>query len=215
MVTKVIQDVQFTRITRLLRTGRGYLSRGSHYANLGWLLYGFMALALPMTSETCVARSQKFDSRYTDLDKDCRQVIKPVIEAEEEETGEDMPRICRGFGGYHVRIGYSAMATHVGIESDDGSFSLPLQAKTPCFQHHSRKIEWREVNGQTFAVIARIICYRMDTLSPEVSRNRTRIGEYLLVRGLKGHENFSQDIDVDKSPYANALARRVADGLRE
>ena len=67
------------------------------------------------------AQSPKFSSLYTNLKTDCQPAIKLK---RGEELGSDMPLRCKGYGGYEIRVGYSAMSSQfsinrIGKDSED------------------------------------------------------------------------------------------------
>lgn len=128
----------------------------------------------------------KFSSVYTDLNKQCKAAFKKVGE------GQDMPLTCKGYGGYKIGIGYSAMYAHIAAETLDGKNVIQLAtAQINYDQEKGRKIEWRLANGKPFAVIL-------------------RVEDKLLVKGLRGHEKIDYDLDA-KMTDANQQARDMAD----
>lgn len=128
----------------------------------------------------------KFTSVYTDLSKQCKNAFKEVGE------GQDMPLTCKGYGGYKLSIGYSAMYAHVAAETLNGKHVIPLTTAQINYDlEKGRKIEWRLANGKPFAVIL-------------------RVEDKLLVKGLRGYEKIDYDIDA-KTPNANQQARDMAD----
>ena len=129
----------------------------------------------------------KFSSVYTDLNKQCKAAFKEVGE------GQDMPLNCKGYGGYRLSIGYSAMYASLIAETLDGKNSIPLtSAQINYDREKGRKVEWRLANGKPFAVIL-------------------RVEDKLLVKGLRGYEKIDYDIDVKTTPNPNQQARDMAD----
>lgn len=53
------------------------------------------------------ARATEFSSRYTELRRDCRSALTKKAEKEALALGEDIPDRCKGYGGYHVIVGYT------------------------------------------------------------------------------------------------------------
>src|SRR5215217_1576430 len=107
--------------------------------------------AATTTPATTAAAGPAFTSAYTDLNKDCEAAFK------EEEVGEgqDMPLKCKGYGGYHISIGYSAFGSHlgVGLEGDE-NFSTSLASQSIGYNDEKgRQVEWRMADGLPFAVI--------------------------------------------------------------
>ena len=146
-------------------------------------------------------RSQtKFTSVYTNLMRDCR--------VSRGTNGTDDAGVCRGVGGYQVRIYSSAAAVHINVEikGTDDSFSLATVGTD--FDESKSRIEWRLADGKPFAVIIRVPEYGDPTRdSPNLGEV---IGEELNVQGLKRFASLSFSIDAKES-NANAKARELAD----
>lgn len=76
------------------------------------------------------------------------------------------------------------------------------------FNQNKIKVEWRTANGKPFAVILRVSKYGdTDDENPYIGK---KIGEELIVMGLKGFENIDFKVD-SKTPNANVKAREMAD----
>lgn len=152
-----------------------------------------------------------FTSDYTDLNKDCQAAFK------EEELGEgqDMPLKCKGYGGYHIAIGYSAWGSSLTaqMESDENvSIALAMQSLT-YNDEPGRKVEWRMADGKPFAVILRVSHYdekKAETTGDNPYQDKYKTGESLVVKGLKGYERIDSKVDA-KDPKANEKAREMAD----
>jgi hypothetical protein len=154
----------------------------------------------------------KFSSVYTDLNRDCKSALTKREEREAEARGTDIPERCKGYGGYYVDVGYSAMASDLRIYktgSDDfvGLGMFPLNYT----DERGRKIEWRMADGKPFAVIIRVPEYGGEpTSSDNVFDPKYKTGESLRVSGLKGYEHIEANVDA-KTPNANVKAREAAD----
>lgn len=139
-------------------------------------------------------------SVYTDLKKDCRNKFKSVGE------GQDMPLVCKGFGGYKIHIDYSASSEMYRAEKGDDAVGLfsHLIGRVP-----AKKIEWRMANGKPFAIIVRVNKYdeEGDPYTPK------RIAQLLLIKGLSGYEHIDFEVDATL-PNANAKAQQMADSNR-
>jgi len=146
----------------------------------------------------------KFSSSYTDLKTQC----KPLSEGEPQ--GDDTPLRCEGYGGYEVRIDFSAASSHVGVQPAGGSEERISLAEQPLDYDSKRKIEWRFADGKPFAVILRVDKAKPDLDPSEMWRPENKTGESLLVKGLKGFEHIDFEVDA-RSPNANAKAREMAD----
>jgi hypothetical protein len=173
-----------------------------------------ISLVLAASSQTSQSksRSPKFSSVYTDLNRDCKSALTKKEEKEAEAGGTDIPERCKGYGGYYVDVGYSAMASSISIykqgsEEFIGLGMFPLNY----VDEKGRKIEWRIADGKPFAVIWRVPEYKDEgRSSAEIWDPKNKIGESLRVRGLKGYEYIEEKID-GKTPNANAKAREMAD----
>jgi hypothetical protein len=160
---------------------------------------------------TALAPAPTFTSAYTDLNKDCKGAVK------ESEVGEgqDMPLKCKGYGGYYISIGYSAMASHVGVqmEGDEDSLIGLINAGIGYSDEPGRKVEWRMADGKPFAVIIRVTDYdvpKAEAAADSPYQDKYKTGETLVVKGLKGYERIDFTVDA-KDPKANEKARELAD----
>lgn len=154
-------------------------------------------------------RAVKFSSVYTDLKSQCGSALTRKEEKEAEEAGQDIPSLCKGYGGYEIFL-----------SSDGGTTQLQVRVKTRKKEKevavmenmhiadpiYTRKVEWRLANGVPFAVIFR----RDVNEAPEDPANRKKTGEVLRVIGLKD-ENIDFEVDVKTTPDPNEEARRLAD----
>jgi len=76
------------------------------------------------------------------------------------------------------------------------------------FDQTKIKAEWRTANGKPFAVIMRVAKYgETDDENLYIGK---KIGEELIVQGLKGFEDIDFKVDA-KTPNANVKARKLAD----
>ena len=170
----------------------------------------FIAAAYPKAQGSRSPAAPRFTSLYTDLNKECKAAFKES----ELNPGSDMPLRCKGYGGYHIYIYYSARAAHVTIrenKSDDVSFFLATQALA-YGDDKGRKIEWRMADGVPFAVILRVSNYddRRAVNADNPLQDQYKTGESLVIKGLKGYEHIEGSVDA-KTPDANARARQLAD----
>ena len=147
----------------------------------------------------------KFSSAYTDLKTQC----KPTTA--EEAEGVDTPLRCEGYGGYEIRIDFSAASSHLRIQPKGGETEESVHlAAQPLDYDAKRKIEWRLADGKPFAVILRVDKAKVGVDPAEMWRAENKAGEALLVKGLKGHEHIDFEVDAG-TPNANARARELAD----
>ncbi|MBP7415802.1 MAG: hypothetical protein WBC19_12830 [Pyrinomonadaceae bacterium] len=141
----------------------------------------------------------KFTSVYTSLKTTCRDF--------DGSNGSDGYSICKGPGGYQVRIYYSAASTHINAERKGKDDNFPLATASVGFDWGKTKLEWRLANGKPFAVIIRIPKYA----EPADGEYYGKVnGQELVVAGLLGYEDLRTKVDA-KTAGANALAREAAD----
>lgn len=142
----------------------------------------------------------KFSSVYTNLNKDCKTLGGG--------DGQDEAFDCRGAGSYRIDITPSAAVLFIAARTPDKKDSIPLASQDMGFDQTKIKLEWRTANGKPFAVIMRVAKYgEPDDENPYLGK---KIGEQLIVKGLKGFENIDFAVDA-KTPDANAKARELAD----
>lgn len=125
-----------------------------------------------------------------------------------EVEGADGWTVCQGVGDYQLQIFYNFYGHEfISVESDRLAFSTSLTT-TRCSASHyyGAKIEWRLAEGEPFACIIRVIC-----LAENESGELITEGEYLIVKGLDGHEDIDFEIDVRTEPDANRKARELAE----
>jgi hypothetical protein len=154
-----------------------------------------------------LVQANRFSSVYTNLKTECRAAFR---QKKGEENGQDMPLRCKGFGGYEIRIDYSAVSSNLRVQTlgDKAGDSIQLGMQ-PLAYDQTRKIEWRLANGKPFAVIYRVDKSKSDQ-PEEMWAPQHKTGEALMVKGLKGHEDISFELDA-KTPNVNTKAREMAD----
>ena len=179
-------------------------SKASRLFSLAVLCGGFVF------SQTVSSHGQaaKFSSLYTNLKTECTAAIK--LKKGENPEGQDMPLKCKGYGGYEVRIDYSAASSSLRVQplgKSDQSITLGMQ---PLDYDQKRKIEWRLANGKPFAVIYRIVKSKSEQ-PEEMWRPENKAGESLVIKGLKGYEQIDLELDATTA-NPNVKAREMADG---
>jgi hypothetical protein len=171
------------------------------------------AFAFFAAASTVVAQGAKpnsparaaFTSVYTDMQRDCKFVRDPEAEAQ----GSDSPKVCKGFGGYQLTIGYSAWGAAVAVErAGKQGEHFPLGEDYGDYGARGEKVEWRLASGKPFAVIIRLGKYGEPSGDGNPFANRT--GSKLIVKGLKGWEQIDFEVD-GAATGANEKARRMAD----
>jgi hypothetical protein len=149
----------------------------------------------------------RFSSAYTALTK-CGSGMTKKEEQEAEEHGTDIPTRCKGLGGYHVYISYSACSSDISLEKGEESIRLAMQAGN----WKQKTVEWRLAQvgaiAKPFAVIFRVYEYGGSDLC---ATDGKITGESLIVKGLKGYEHIDQTVDVKATPNPNVKARELAD----
>lgn len=146
-----------------------------------------------------IKKSPKFTSVYTNLKTTCRSF--------DGSNGSDGYSVCKGPGGYQVRIYYSAAATHINTEIKGKDENFPMATASIGFNWDRTRLEWRLANGKPFAVIMRIPKYAEAADGEYFGKV---IGQELVVTGLKGFDGLKTTIDA-KTAGANSLAREAAD----
>ncbi|MGC2235535.1 MAG: hypothetical protein WA584_05215 [Pyrinomonadaceae bacterium] len=142
----------------------------------------------------------KFSSQYSNLDKDCKTI--------EGKNGTDDASDCKGVGGYRMHVWAAAAALYVATETPDKKDRIQLATQNFDFDQTKSTIEWRMANGKPFAVIMRVAFYSETVKEGEYFGKK--IGEQLIVVGLKGYEKIDFKVDA-KTSDANARARGLAD----
>lgn len=158
------------------------------------------AFAFVIVVTVAVAAQTRFTSVYTSLDAGCKTI--------KGENGTDNAFVCKGATGYEVNIFFSAAAMFINADVKATGETLNLATLDFGFDWRKKQVEWRLADGKPFAAILRVPKYgprkTSDLYFGEVE------GEQLIVRGLKGHDKISGEVDA-KKPNANARAREIAD----
>ncbi len=162
-------------------------------------LFASLAIAIFAVSISAQVKTPKFTSVYTSLKTSCKSY--------DGSNGSDGYSICKGPGGYQVRIYYSAAATQIVAEQKGKDGNFPISMANLDFKWEKSKLEWRLANGKPFALIMRIPKYA-DPADGEYFGKVT--GQELVVTGLLGFESLKTSINA-KTTGANALAREAAD----
>jgi len=170
------------------------------------ILLGIIS-SYPLKAQNNIGQT-RFSSAFTDLSKECQAAFKTVGE------GQDMPLKCKGCGQYYVYIYYSAFASHISIKANKGDDSIYLTAeKLNYSDKKDSKIEWRLAEGKPFAVILKVARYSEEAqdMGENPYKDKYKIGESLLVKGLKGYEHLNFEINAKTTPDAITKARELAD----
>jgi hypothetical protein len=152
------------------------------------------------------ARAAKFSSVYTNLKTQCASALTKKEEKEAEAMGQDIPFICKGYGGYEIYLGSHGAFTQLRVERKTDKESVVTETLHISDPIYNQKVEWRLADGQPFAVI-----FRRDLNDePDDPANVKKIGEALRVIGLKD-KNIDFWVDVKKFANPNEEARKLAD----
>lgn len=169
----------------------------------------FMAAALNQAQGLSEGeRTPQFTSVYTDLKRDCRSALTKKEEKEAEAIGDDIPMVCKGYGGYEIMLASHGTMTQLLVRTRKGGEVKDVVQETLYIGDpiYTRKVEWRLANGVPFAVI-----FRRDLMDePDDPSMKKKIGEVLRVVGLKD-ERIDFEVDVKRSANPNEEARRLAD----
>ena len=167
-----------------------------------WIIASLVVLssALFAAGQSKAARKTMFTSTYTSLGHGCQEI--------DGEGGTDGFSICRGPGGYQVRVYYSAASTQINAELRGKEFYVPLATLSLDFDQRKARVEWRLANGKPFAAILRVPTYGDPEKEFEYFGKVN--GGRLSIKGLKGHDDIDLAVDT-KTPNANAKARELAD----
>jgi hypothetical protein len=168
------------------------------YMKLLMIVFGLSLLVGNIYPQTG-AKTVKFSSLYSNLDKDCK-----AIGGKDEDQASD----CRGIGGYRIFISPTAALLFISANAPDKKTSISLVSQDFDFDQQKRKVEWRIANGKPFAVIMRVNKY--DDVADNIHYLGKKTGEELIVKGLKGFEQIDFTVDA-KTPNSNQKARDLAD----
>lgn len=179
------------------------------------LLLAAALAAFPQTAKR--NDSVRFSSVYTDLSRTCVEDATPKEKKEMENRGQDIPLVCKGFGGYRTHISYSAIEQYLYVENgeryEDHISIRPKDSRL--LEQFGSRVEWRLANGKPFAVIVRFEHFSGDYRDGEGPFDpKYKTGESLIVQGLKNFERIYFELDA-KTPNANQKARDLTDAAYE
>lgn len=153
-------------------------------------------------------RKVNFSSVYTDLNTQCKSALTKAEEREAERIGDDIPMVCKGYGGYELLLASHGAMTQLQVRMKRGAEVESVVEETLHISDpiYGRKVEWRLADGVPFALI-----FRRDVNDePDDPSMKKKIGEVLRVVGLKD-KKIDFAVDVKKSANPNEEARRMAD----
>lgn len=151
-----------------------------------------------MVTSNIINEKVNFSSVITNFQKDCKDEFSDI------DDGDDMPIVCKGPKNYAVRVNFSACCEHVQVlEKTKLIVNVPPQLINTITKG---TLEWRLANKQPFAIIV-----RKDKYSGDIALDPKKVGEVLLVLGLKSFEDLSYEIDVKKYHNPSQHARDLSD----
>lgn len=161
------------------------------------LLAGLPSLCLPAQAGNSAAREEtKFTSLYTDTKKGCKEEASELF-------------ACKGYGGYRIVMNYHGQFASGRIESVKPGYTLDFASMQSLGWQPT--VEWRMADGKPFAVIVRVDERDLSKFENTGDLSKIRkIGELLLVKGLKGFEALDEAVNA-RTVKANEKARRIAD----
>lgn len=150
-----------------------------------------------------------FTSVYTDLKTECGSGLTPKEEKAAEAAGQDIPAVCKGYGGYEIFIASDGANTQFQVRTKTRKPEKDVVVSKDLYVGDAlstRKVEWRLADGKPFAVIFRIDVWG----EADEQGARKKLGEQIRVVGLK-NKHADYKVDVKTTPNPNEEARRLAD----
>jgi hypothetical protein len=154
------------------------------------------AAILIVAGASFAQKAPKFTSAYTSLGSGCKTL--------HGSNGTDDAFLCKGVGGFKVRVYFSAATMQINAERGDDN--IPLATLAVGFDQSKTKLEWRLANGKPFAVIMRVPVYDEPNEGEYFGKVK---GHQLKITGLNG-QSVDEAVDT-ATPQANQKARDAAD----
>lgn len=176
----------------------------------------FVTTAFAQKGNTAKAKSGSvYTGVYSQYTKACKDV-----DAETASEGEDVPQLCKGYGGYWLYRTSAVYRVSLAIQDASRKFTVPVVAvederakelEDSCVKRFGDKIEWLVENGKPFAFIVRVSYFKDTNNEQTVFNANNKAGEFLLVRGLKGFESLQHEVSVMNTAFnPNEQARTLA-----
>ncbi len=121
-------------------------------------------------------------------------------------------RRCKALADYEVVVTASEMSEFRLVVREKDGFQLFLEAPECEEAHHDANIEFRLFEGEPFAVIQRIECFKPNTVQGDDKKARKPIASYITVRGLIGFEKLTYDLKM-KGAGGEQKARQLAESF--
>jgi hypothetical protein len=126
-------------------------------------------------------------------------------------SGEGARR-CKALADYEVVVTVSEMSEFRLVVREKDGFQLFLEAPECEEAHHDANIEFRLFEGEPFAVIQRIECFKPNTMQGDEKKARKPVSSYITVRGLMGFEKLTYDLKM-KGAGGEQKARQLAESF--
>jgi len=121
-------------------------------------------------------------------------------------------RRCKALADYEVVTTVSEMSEFRLVVREKDGFQIFLEAPECEEAHHDANIEFRLFEGEPFAVIQRIECFKPNTMQGDDKKARKPIASYITVRGLMGFEKLTYDLKM-KGAGGEQKARQLAESF--
>ena len=173
----------------------------------------YLVIAASLTHAQTAAKGKSavaFTSVYTDLKTECGSGLTPKEEKEAEQAGQDIPSVCKGYGGYEIFLASDGANAQFQVRTKSRKPEKDVVITEDLYYGDgigARKVEWRLADGKPFAVIFRIDLFG----EADEQGARKKLGEQIRVVGLK-NKQIDFKVDVKTTPNPNEEARRLADG---
>lgn len=173
------------------------------------ILYLLIAASLIQAQVASTKQPTTFTSVYSDLKTECGSGMTAKEEKAAEAAGQDLPAVCKGYGGYEIFITSDGANAQFQVRTKTRKAEKEVVVSEDLYVGDgigTRKVEWRLADGKPFAVI-----FRTDVWGEADEQGaRKKLGEQIRVVGLK-NKAIDFKVDVKTTPNPNVEARRLAD----
>jgi hypothetical protein len=169
----------------------------------------YLALAASLIQAQTAKPTVAFTSVYTNLKTECGSGLTPKEEKQAEAAGQDIPSVCKGYGGYEIFLASDGANAQFQVRTKSRKPEKDVAILEALYFGDgigARKVEWRLADGKPFAVIFRIDLFG----EADEQGARKKLGEQIRVVGLK-NKRIDFKVDVKTTPNPNEEARRLAD----
>jgi hypothetical protein len=180
------------------------------------ILVGFLVTTtLAQKKSAAKAKASIYTQVYSQYSRACKDVDANTV-----SEGEDVPQLCKGYGGYWLYRTSAVYRVSLAIQDSSRKFTVPVVAadnekakalENSTVKKFGDKIEWLVANGKPFAFILRVAYFNDTQDEQTVFKPQNKAGEFLFVRGLKGYESLQYEISVMNTAFnPNEQARMLA-----